>query len=168
MFVREALSLFSGLGGGRIDSHNFCQVVGLCYPTVGRLCLSHLPPLPLLTFSLVDIERLSSHVFKVFDPERSGKINFRKFMLVVLALSSETAEENAEKIFYLVDRNNDGFISVEEYKAVTHDIFLLANEKKISTSNKDQLTKSSFGDMDLNMDGWDFKLIISIIFSFLF
>ena len=78
-------------------------------------------------------------------------------MLVVLALSSETAEENAEKIFYLVDRNNDGFISVEEYKAVTHDIFLLANEKKISTSNKDQLMKSSFGDMDLNMDGWGNK-----------
>ena len=57
------------------------------------------------------------------------------------------------------DRNNDGFISVEEYKAVTHDIFLLANEKKISTSNKDQLMKSSFGDMDLNMDGF-VKLMI--------
>ena len=34
-------------------------------------------------------------------------------MLVVLALSSHTPEENAEKIFYLVDRNSDGFISVE-------------------------------------------------------
>ena len=49
----------------------------------------------------------------MFDPDRSGEINFRKLMLVVLALSSETAEENAEKIFYLVDKNCDGFISVE-------------------------------------------------------
>ena len=49
----------------------------------------------------------------MFDPESSGDIHFRKFMLVVLALSSDTPEENAEKIFYLVDRNNDGFISVE-------------------------------------------------------
>ena len=61
------------------------------------------------------------------------------------------------RMLHSVDRNNDGFISVEEYKAVTHDIFLLANEKKISTSNKDQLMKSSFGDMDLNMDGWGNK-----------
>ena len=36
---------------------------------------------------------------------------------------------------------------------VTTDIFLLANEKKISTSNKDHLTKTSFDEMDANMDG---------------
>ena len=123
-----------------------------CCPTVGWS--STLALVTVLTLSSSDRERLTEHVFKVFDGEKSGKIPFRKLMLVVLALSTETVEENAEKVFYLVDRNNDGFISVEEYKAVTHDIFLLANEKKISTSNKDQLMKSSFGDMDLNMDGW--------------
>ena len=144
-------------------------VVGLTGRTLARWLVSAIPqsvgwPISLTSLTVspsLDIERLSGHVFKVFDPERSGEINFRRFMLVVLALSSEeTAEENAEKIFYLVDRNNDGFISVEEYKAVTHDIFLLANEKKISTSNKNQLMKSSFGDMDLNMDGCELKLII--------
>ena len=49
----------------------------------------------------------------MFDQESSGDIQFRKLMLVVLALSSHTPEENAEKIFYLVDTNSDGFISVE-------------------------------------------------------
>ena len=42
---------------------------------------------------------------------------------------------------------------IEEYKAVSTDILLLANEKKISTSNKDHLTKSSFIEMDANSDG---------------
>ena len=64
-------------------------------------------------YPLLELSRLVSHVFKVFDPERTGDIQFRKFMLVVLALSSDTPEENAEKIFYMVDRNSDGFISVE-------------------------------------------------------
>ena len=64
-------------------------------------------------YLFLELSRLVSHVFKVFDPERTGDIQFRKFMLVVLALSSDTPEENAEKIFYMVDRNSDGFISVE-------------------------------------------------------
>lgn len=34
-------------------------------------------------------------------------------MLVIMALSSGTPEENVEKIFYMVDKNNDGFISAE-------------------------------------------------------
>ena len=147
--ISEARGLFSGLTEGRIQLEVFTRVVGLCYPTVGKL--SHTSLSPLTTFP--DIDQLSRHVFTVFDPERSGDIHFRKFMLVVLALSSHTPEENAENIFYLVDKNKDGFISVEEYQAVTHDIFLLANERKISSSNKDQLMKSSFEDMDLNMDG---------------
>ena len=49
----------------------------------------------------------------MFDPDRSGEINFRKLMLVVLALSSETAEENAEKIFYLVDRQSGALSLVQ-------------------------------------------------------
>ena len=45
-------------------------------------------------------------------------------------------------------------ISIQEYQIVTKDIFLLANEKKISTANnKDHLTKSSFNEMDSNLDG---------------
>ena len=41
----------------------------------------------------------------------------------------------------------------QEYKSVSSDIFLLANERKISTSNKDHLTKSSFEEIDANKDG---------------
>ena len=36
---------------------------------------------------------------------------------------------------------------------MTTDILLLANERKLSTSNKDQLTRGSFDEMDANMDG---------------
>ena len=59
---------------------------------------------------------MEKHVFKVFDPDQSGQIAFRRFMLIIIAMSSGTVEENVEKIFYMVDLNNDGFISVEVFK----------------------------------------------------
>ena len=74
-------------------------------------------------------------------------------MLVIIALSSGSQMENIEKIFYMLDFNNDGVISSEEYKLVTSDIFLLANERKVSTPNQDHLARIIHKEMDLNKDG---------------
>ena len=74
-------------------------------------------------------------------------------MLVIIALLSGSQMENIEKIFYMLDFNNDGLISLEEYGSVTSDIFLLANERKVSVSNQDHLTKLIYEEMDSNKDG---------------
>ena len=74
-------------------------------------------------------------------------------MLVIIALSSGSQMENIEKIFYMLDFDNDGVISSEEYELVTSDIFLLANERKVSMSNQDHLTKLTYEEMDSNKDG---------------
>jgi len=66
----------------------------------------------------------------VFDTNETGYIDLRKMMLVIIALSSGDPEENVEMMFYIVDLNNDGVITAEEYQIVTKDIFLLANEKE--------------------------------------
>ena len=74
-------------------------------------------------------------------------------MLVIIALSSGSQMENIEKIFYMLDFNNDGVISSEEYELVTSDIFLLANERKVSMSNQNHLRKLTYEEMDSNKDG---------------
>ena len=56
---------------------------------------------------------MENHIYKVFDPEHEGFIDFRRFMLVIIALSGGDPEENLEKIFFMVDINNDGFITAE-------------------------------------------------------
>merc|ERR1712098_45396 len=83
----------------------------------------------------------------------SGLIELRAFMLVIYALSNGTPEENLTQIFKLVDRNSDEEITVEEFKAVVHDIFVLANERKISVSVENQLVTKVFTEMDTNKDG---------------
>ena len=65
---------------------------------------------------ILDLEKLENHVYKVFDPEQEGFIDFRRFMLVIIALSGGDPEENLEKIFFMVDINNDGFITAEVTK----------------------------------------------------
>merc|ERR1712179_299048 len=141
MSLKELRNIFKDLSHGNIDKMSFMKFVGLCYPDI-------------------DLDRLQSHVYKVFDTNETGYIDLRKMMLVIIALSSGDPEENVEMMFYIVDLNNDGVITAEEYQIVTKDIFLLANEKKISTANnthlagvnKDHLTKSSFNEMDSNLD----------------
>ena len=64
-------------------------------------------------FYILDLGRLANHIFKVFDADDTGYISLRRLLMVVIALSSGDAEENVEKIFYLVDLNNDGVISQE-------------------------------------------------------
>lgn len=122
------------LNDGRVDKAAFKNIVEMCYPDL-------------------DTERLEKHIFKVFDEDRNGLIEFRKFMLVIYALSSGTPEENLKQIFKLVDRNSDDEITVDEFKEVVHDIFVLANERKVSVSIENQLVKKAFSEMDTNADG---------------
>ena len=61
----------------------------------------------------LDLDRLQSHVYKVFDTNETGFIDLRKMMLVIIALSRGDPEENVEMMFYIVDLNNDGVITAE-------------------------------------------------------
>eukprot|EP00092_Neocalanus_flemingeri_P005402 GFUD01005822.1.p1 GENE.GFUD01005822.1~~GFUD01005822.1.p1 ORF type:complete len:693 (-),score=144.63 GFUD01005822.1:69-1940(-) len=126
---------FKGLlNDGLVSKDEFIKLVEMCYPNL-------------------DTARLEKHIFKVFDEHKNGLIEFRRFMLVIYALSSGTPEENLKQIFKLVDRNSDGEITVEEFKDVVHDIFLLANERKVSVSIENQLVKKAFSEMDTDADG---------------
>ena len=108
----------------------------------------------------------------MFDTNETGYIDLRKMMLVIIALSSGDPEENVEMMFYIVDLNNDGVITAEvktsfcfklsfpiisylrSTKLLLKTYFCLLMKKKISTANnKDHLTKSSFNEMDSNLDG---------------
>ena len=74
-------------------------------------------------------------------------------MLLVYILSKGTPEENLEQIFKLLDENNSGEISMNEFKQVVHDMFLLANVEDISKSIQELLVEKAFIEMDKNDDG---------------
>ena len=58
-----------------------------------------------------DTDKLEKHIFRMYDANGDGFIDFREFMLVLYVLSSGTPEENLKQIFRIFDINNDKSIS---------------------------------------------------------
>ena len=65
-----------------------------------------------------DTEKLEKHIFRMYDANKDGNIDFREFMIVLYVMSSGSPEENLKQIFRVFDINNDGGISMKELKRI--------------------------------------------------
>ena len=59
-----------------------------------------------------DASKMEKHVFRVYDINNDGHVDFVEFMVVYFILSEGTPEEVLKKIFRLFDVNSDGTITV--------------------------------------------------------
>lgn len=119
---------------GKLDKKSFGKMMKLCYPES-------------------DKENIEKHIFRMYDSNQDGIIDFREFMLVVYIMSSGSPEENLKQIFKLLDINNDGTISIGEFKRVIGDMFHLTNQKDVDTSIQELMAEKAFIEMDSNEDG---------------
>ena len=61
-----------------------------------------------------DADRFAIHVFRTFDKEGKGSINFREFMSTLNVQLKGTLQEKLEWAFSLYDVHNNGYITKEE------------------------------------------------------
>ena len=94
-----------------------------------------------------DIAKLESHIFRMYDKNGDGHIDFREFMIVLYIMSNGTPEENLKQIFQIFDINNDGSISQEELRCLVKDLCIQNVSSKRGQSNL------AFKEMDTNGDG---------------
>ena len=90
---------------GKIDSKGFRTMMKKCFPDQ-------------------DVEKLEKHIFRMYDINKDGKIDFREFMIALTVMSKGTPHENLEQIFRIFDVNNDGTISQNELVRIVKDLFL--------------------------------------------
>jgi len=79
---------------GRISRKSFHTMMKECYPGA-------------------DTEKLERHIFRMYDSNKDGHIDFREFMIVLYIMSNGSPEENLKQIFRVFDINNDGTISLK-------------------------------------------------------
>ena len=86
------------------------------------------------------VEMIQDHVFRRFDRDGNGVIEFQEFMASIYILTN--GEEKVENVFDLLDVDGDGELTKQELGAVWHKIF----------KSKQEFEKM-FDEMDKNKDG---------------
>lgn len=119
---------------GQISRKSFHAMMKECYPGT-------------------DTEKLERHIFRMYDTNKDGHIDFREFMIVLYIMSNGTPQDNLKQIFKVFDINNDGFISLKELQRIVKDLFHLINEENADEASQELLAQSAFNEMDENHDG---------------
>ena len=106
-----------------------------------------------LCYPNADTSNIAKHIFRMYDFNQDGSIDFREFMIVLYIMSNGSPEDNLKQIFRILDVNNDGSISPTELKHVVRDLFHLVNEKNIDDASQELFAQTAFKEMDNNLDG---------------
>jgi len=111
-----------------------------------------------------NMEKLTNHIFRVYDSNNDGYIDFVEFMVVYHVMTQGSHEDVFGKIFRLFDVNGDGTISIQEMQRLVKDLYALVHgttqdeismTRKMRDGNKDEWFGTAtmvFKEMDTNED----------------
>ena len=133
---------------GRISKKEFRSMMGMCYPST-------------------NIAKLENHIFRMYDEDGDGVIDFKEFMMVLYIMSAGTPEENLGQIFRIFDKDNDGSITEKEMVKLVKDlvgVFEMGSgeegnedakevQKLFRGNSKKNVALMAFKEMDKDSDG---------------
>ncbi|KAG8188351.1 hypothetical protein JTE90_022552 [Oedothorax gibbosus] len=103
-----------------------------------------------------DASQYAHYVFKAFDHDGSGTINFQEFVLGLSTISRGSPTEKLQWTFNLYDINGDGCITREEMREIISSIYNLLGrftEPSVSAEATRDHADRVFDKLDLNKDG---------------
>jgi len=92
---------------------------------------------------------MEKHIFRIYDTNKDGHIDFIEFMVVFHVLSEGTPEAVLKKLFRLFDVNSDGSISKKEMVRLVNDLHGLSSVQE----SRETLADTAFKEMDKDGDG---------------
>lgn len=75
-----------------------------------------------------DGDKMKEHIFRVFDKNGDGSIDFSEFMMVFHIMQRGTPQQILSKLFHTFDINGDGLISKLELQKLVNDINCLLSD----------------------------------------
>ena len=100
-----------------------------------------------------DAGKMEKHVFRAYDTNNDGYIDFVEFMVIFYIMSDGAPEDVLGKIFRVFDVNSDGTITKKELTRLIKDMYGLLKTEDPNIAAKDLITKSAFAEMDKDEDG---------------
>ncbi|GAB6033791.1 Kv channel-interacting protein 4 [Chamberlinius hualienensis] len=103
-----------------------------------------------------DSSQYAHYVFKSFDHDQSGQLNFEDFVVALSVLSRGSLSEKLQWAFHLYDINGDGFITKDEMHNIVNSIYDLmgkCTEPVIEDATTREHVERVFERLDLNKDG---------------
>lgn len=101
-------------------------------------------------------DKFCEHVFRTFDSDNSGKIDFKEFLQAINITSSGRPEQKLEWAFNMYDVNGDGTIEPHEMAEIIGAIFNMVGPSLSHSDPNDtpaRRTQEIFDKMDENHDG---------------
>ncbi|KAL3868848.1 hypothetical protein ACJMK2_041605 [Sinanodonta woodiana] len=100
-------------------------------------------------------KKFCEHVFRSFDGDHSGKIDFREFLLAINITSGGTVEQKLDWAFKMYDIDGNGSIEKSEMVQIIQAIYnMLGNSIGGSDMDSPQVrTEKIFSKMDVDGDG---------------
>ena len=98
-------------------------------------------------------KKLSKHIWRIYDTNQDGLIDFREFAVALHTMSFGSSEDNLSQIFRVFDIDCDGEIDHDEMKQILKDLLKVENEK-VDNKSLESLARSAFSEMDENEDGF--------------
>jgi len=101
-----------------------------------------------------DAAKMDDHVFRIYDKNNDGVIDFVEFMVVYHIMSEGAPEEVLRQLFRVFDVNNDGSINNKEMKRLVKDMMgLIKDVDNPEEATKEMIASSAFSEMDKDEDG---------------
>merc|ERR1719278_470023 len=98
-------------------------------------------------------EQFCDHVFRTFDTDKNGFIDFKEFLLAIDVTSAGTPEEKLKWAFRMYDVDGNGVIDQDEMTKIVQAIFQMIADKSTLTESAEERAQNIFSRMDDNGDG---------------
>ena len=101
-----------------------------------------------------DAEKFSEHVFRTFDTDHNGVLDFREFLLAINIMSGGSREEKLKWAFKVFDVAGNNVIHQDEMTKIIDSIYALSGMSSTNVEKPaEDRAKCMFYLMDENQDG---------------